>query len=387
LDELVKLARQFGVDYDTRTQLQVVRDLREQGIGAVPAVYPFGLFERQPDGSLQSRIQVDGTEVFALSGISDRPTVFCNEAGQWVNYQSDRHGFNNPADIWAYDAVDVVVLGDSFAQGACVPADRNFSAVIREHYPATLNLGNSNKGPLMSLADLKEYAAPFRPRVVLWFLFEGNDFVDLINEAQSSLLMRYLERDFSQGLRYHQSEIDEALEQHWVGALEEARTRWPEEAAPGILGVIRFKGWRSSLRQLRRSDDRQQELERSIGLLADIIAEAKLTADSWGGRIYLVYLPERQRFADSRAASQSEKKRRVVMEVVSSLGVEFIDIPAAFRSSDDPLELFPFRRRGHYNEEGHRVVGETVLRRISSEVADDGSAGGGPDPAIVAKAS
>jgi hypothetical protein len=217
-------------------------------------------------------------------------------------------------------------------------------------------------------------------------LFEGNDFADLINEAQSPLLMRYLERDFSQGLRYHQSEIDAALELHWVGALEEARTRWPEEAAPGIPGVIRFQGWRSSLRQLRRSDNRQQEQKRSIGLLADVIAEAKMTADSWGGRIYLVYLPERQRFANSRAASQSENKRRVVMEVASSLGVEFIDIPAAFRSSGDPLELFPFRRRGHYNDAGHRVVGETVLRKISSEVADDRSADGGADPAIIAKA-
>ena len=387
LNELVKLARRFGVEYDTRTQLQVVKDLREQGIGAVPAVYPFGLFERQPDGSLQSRIRVNGTELFALSGISDRPTVFCNEAGLWVTYQSDRHGFNNPAAIWGSESLDVAVLGDSYAHGACVSADRNFSAVIREDYPATLNLGNSNKGPLMSLADLKEYAAPFRPRVVLWFLYEGNDFVDLIHEAQSPLLMRYLERDYTQGLRNHQSEIDEALEQHWVGALEEARTRWPEEPARGILGVIRFKGLRRSLRQLRPSDDRQQELDRSIGLFADVIAEAKLTVDSWGGRFYLVYLPERQRFVDSRAASLGEEKRRAVMDVLSSLGVEFIDIPAAFHASADPLELFPFRRRGHYNEEGHRLVGETVLRTIASEVADDGTAAGGAEHAIIAKAS
>jgi hypothetical protein len=370
LNELVKLAREFGVEYDTRTQLQVVKDLREQRIDAVPSVYPFGLLERQPDGSLQSRIQVDGKELLALSGVSDRPTVFCNEAGQWITYQSDRHGFNNPADVWDLEALDVAVLGDSFAHGACVPVNRNFTAVIRKHYPATLNLGNSNKGPLMSLADLKEYAAAFRPTIVLWFLYEGNDFADLIHEAESPLLMRYLERDFTQNLAFHQSAIDEAFEQHWGDALKEARIRWPEETAPGILGVIRFSGLRRILRQARLPDDRAQELVRSIDLFADVIAEAKLAVDSWGGQLYLVYLPERDRFADSSAAVRDEKKRRAVMDVAGSLGVEFIDIPAAFQSDVDPLELFPFRRRGHYNEDGHRLVGETVLQSISPALAD-----------------
>lgn len=373
LNELVKLARRYGVDYDTRRPLHVVKDLRDQGIGAVPAVYPYNLFERQPDGSLQSRIQVDGTELFALSGISDSLTVFCNEAGQWVTYQSDRHGFNNPADIWDFESLDVAVLGDSFAHGACVPANRNFSAVIREKYPATLNLGNSNKGPLMSLADLKEYAARFRPKVVLWFFYEGNDFADLIRESGSPLLMRYLERSFTQGLQHHQTDIDEALEQHWVGVLDESRTYWPEEAAPGILGVMRFKGLRRTIRQLRNLGKSRNELEQSIDLFADIIADAKLTVSAWDGRLYLVYLPERQRFAQSRAARQGDEKRRAVMEVATSLGVEFIDIPAVFQSSDDPLELFPFRRRGHYNEQGHRVVGETVLQYLSTAMVDDGT--------------
>jgi hypothetical protein len=376
INELVRLARGFGVEYDTRTQLQVVRDLRMQGVGPVPAVYPFGLFVRQPDGSMRSLVTVNNAEALALSGISNSLTVFCNEAGHWVTYQSDEHGFNNPPGIWGSDAVDIVVLGDSFAQGACVPADRNFAAVIRARYPATLNLGYSNKGPLMSLGDLKEYVTAFRPRIVLWFFYEENDFGDLKRESASPLLMQYLDRDFAQGLSHHQADLDNALEQHWVGALGKAQTRWPDNARPNILGVMRLNGMRRSLRLMGRPHDRRVELEQSIGLLADVFAEAKQTVDSWGGQFYLVYLPERQRFVDPRAARLDETKRRRVLNLARSLGVDFIDISAAFQSSGDPLGLFPFRRRGHYNEAGHRLVAETVLQTISTAANDlDAEAG------------
>jgi hypothetical protein len=367
LNKVVTLARQYGVEYDTRTQLQVVKDLRQREIDAVPSAYPFGLFARQDDGSLKSRVVVEGHELLALSGISNRPTVFCNEAGAWVTYQSDQHGFNNSANIWRFESLDVALLGDSFAHGACVPPDRNFASIIRKRFPATLNLGNSNTGPLMSLAALKEYAAQFRPKVVLWFLYEGNDFDDLMAEAQSPLLMKYLERDFTLELRFHQSEIDAALERHLLAELEAVQVGGFKRTGLKALSVIRFEELRRNLRHALRTYQRQQALERSIGLFADAITEAKLTVDSWGGKFYLVYLPERQRFVDSSAATRGDQKYRIVRGVARSLEIELIDIPATFQSSADPLALFPFRRRGHYNEEGHRLVGETVLHRITVE--------------------
>jgi hypothetical protein len=62
------------------------------------------------------------------------------------------------------------------------------------------------------LATLKEYAESLRPKVVLWFYFEGNDLKDLSNERRSPLLSRYLEpNEFSQRLSSRQDEIDRAL--------------------------------------------------------------------------------------------------------------------------------------------------------------------------------
>jgi lysophospholipase L1-like esterase len=46
------------------------------------------------------------------------------------------------------------------------------------------NLGQSNYGPQQELAVLERYAVPLAPKVVLWFLFGGNDLTDIDRYAQ-----------------------------------------------------------------------------------------------------------------------------------------------------------------------------------------------------------
>lgn len=145
--EAAKVAKTWGVDYDTRSKREVISDLRKKGIDAHPAIMPKGtLLKRQTDGSLKSRIAIDGAEILPLGGISNKTTVFCNENGYYVSYESDEHGFHNPQGIWSSDHIDIVALGDSFTQGYCVPSDKNFVSLIRKRYPATLNLGVAAMG-------------------------------------------------------------------------------------------------------------------------------------------------------------------------------------------------------------------------------------------------
>ena len=60
---------------------------------------PMFTFSReQDDGRLTgpSFININGAEVFPLAGVANKFTVFCNEMGEYTNYESDEHGFNNP---------------------------------------------------------------------------------------------------------------------------------------------------------------------------------------------------------------------------------------------------------------------------------------------------
>ena len=204
-------ANALGIEFDTRTKTQVVDDLRRRGIDAVLSVSPKALLKEQNDGTMKSVISINGTEVLPLAGMDNKLVVVCNEGGQFLTYRSDQHGFNNPQQVW-HTPIDIVAVGDSFTQGWCVAPDINFVSLIRQRYPGTLNLGIEGNGPLVMLAALKEYAEIVRPKLVLWFYFEGNDLSDLNEERLSPLLNRYLTtNEFSQHLSSRQAEIDHAL--------------------------------------------------------------------------------------------------------------------------------------------------------------------------------
>jgi len=168
------LAQQNGLPFDTRTPLEVVIDLEQKGVVAFPFISPYNFTTAMP--------LLNNKEIFVLGGISNATTVYCNESGSYSIYESDEYGFNNPKGIWELDYLDIAVVGDSFAQGACVPPDKNAVALIRAIYPKTLNLGASGNGPLIELATIKEYLGAFKPKVVLWFYYEGNDLWDITPE-------------------------------------------------------------------------------------------------------------------------------------------------------------------------------------------------------------
>ena len=105
--------------------------------------------------------------------------------------------------------------------------------------------------------------------------------------------------------------------------------------------------------------------KRVMDLFDRAVRETKATVDRWGGRLYFVYLPERDSCFDS---SRTLADRTQVLSIVEAAGVPVIDLYPVFRSQSDPLALFPFRRLGHYNEKGHRLVGDEVLQTISPMV-------------------
>ena len=100
-------------NYDSRTGYEVFRDLNSSGIEAYPWIGPI-LITSQND-------------TVPLGGISDTTVIMCNELGYWSIYESDKYGFNNKNE--SYDKkIDLLLLGDSMTEGACVNYEDNFSA-------------------------------------------------------------------------------------------------------------------------------------------------------------------------------------------------------------------------------------------------------------------
>jgi hypothetical protein len=363
------LTRQWGGAIDTRTAGEALAELQRTDADAVPIMTPANhLFIRQADGSIKSSISIDGQEVMPLAAVSNRVTLLCTEIGQWINYRTDGRGFNNPAEIWNTQRLEIAVLGDSFAQGYCVPNDKNFVALIRQRHPATLNLGVAGDGPLLMIATLKEYLPHFMPKTMLWFYFEGNDLTDLQVEMKSPLLRNYLKDGFTQQDLARQNDIDRAIvdEIPRLRALDQAnRERREANAASGrVKDFMRLSMLRQRLGMVGGMDeDVSAASGANIEVFRGILLQAKMQVEGWRGRMLFVYLPDWARYTSN--TSVGEVARDEVLALVRALGIPIIDIHRAFEAHGDPLSLFPFRRPGHYNEIGHRLVAEEVLKTLA----------------------
>ena len=199
--------------YEPRSKLEYMKDLISQGLDPVP-IFPPSIWRGKLDFKSENdavRYSLENN-IYPLSGISNKLTVNCNESGYWAEYESDKYGFNNPK--YAYKKnIDIISIGDSFVQGACVKMDEDVTSHLRKFNYTSLNYGYAGSGPLIELAILKEYASIYKPKNLLWFYFRG-DVEDLFSELKNEILIKYLNNDYSQNLINRQDEIDNFLSKY-----------------------------------------------------------------------------------------------------------------------------------------------------------------------------
>ncbi len=352
--ERCNVARRAGVAFDTRSVSEVIDALARRGVEAWPAIVP------KHTAGISVGDASDG--IRQLAGISNVMTVYCN-AGEHVLYGSDEHGFRNPPGIHGMDVPEIVLIGDSFVQGYCVPSGSDIASRIRRVVPKTLNLGVDDAGPLLELAALREYAEPLRPRVVLWLYFEGNDLADLAWEKRQPIYPLYLKPRFRQRLRELQPAIDLRLEKiatalrtlsdqerHAASASPQTRHRYV------LIDRLRAFATLSRLRErIHRLFLERPAFDEEV--FRAVLARAKERVASWDGRLYFVYLPSWERFGDPGAANPH---REAVLGVTQELGIESLDVGEVFEAQADPTSLFPLGDL-HYTASGYALVGDAIL--------------------------
>jgi len=319
-----------------------------------------------PHTFLASKLEVAGEEIVPLAGIANARIIACNEGGFYSTYMTDEYGFRNPAGIWRNSGVvDLAFVGDSYTQGDCVNDGDHFIDHFRSMYPKVINLGAGGNGPLLELATVKEYLEGKQVRYLFWVYFERNDFSDLMKRKHSPVLLQYLEPGFSQLLASRHKEVDEALRIY-----VDHRLMLKEQGQAKVLPNLRLLLWRFRHETLSAdySDKKSSSnvADYDVQLFKRILGEAKRIITGSGGQLVFVYLPEYERFSDdvpsppwSAAGIKSD-----ILELVSGLGIDVIDIEPAFHREADPLGLFPFRIKGHYNSKGYAVVANEIKRYL-----------------------
>ena len=144
-------------------------------------------------GALRSNFWLDQANIPRAYNVADdelgfvrKPGVswegYIEDANRLVDYHTDRNGFRNPPV--ERPAADIVFVGDSFTEA--IEVDENDTFVRRVGNATGLsvaNLGRGAYGPQQEFIVLKKYGLAYKPRFVVWQLFEGNDLLDAENFA------------------------------------------------------------------------------------------------------------------------------------------------------------------------------------------------------------
>jgi hypothetical protein len=315
--------------------------------------------------------------IMPLGGSSNLPTFSCNEGGFWPIEKTDRYGFNNDDTIWDRKERRILLIGDSYAAGACVHQKGSVAGHLLQMGYAAASLGVGGNGPLIELASFREYARSFHPEVVVWFYF---DFYMLnrlaINkldsgwggEAHSHSLMRYLDPAYSQGLSHRQVEVD-ALWDRLADKHDEYASRFGADPNAEAMRRTKLNDVRRQLGYRPLGMNEQISVDDAMDLFIDILKLAKAETESWGGKLLFAVYSDIQRFRTDTKSNRGEFLPRV-----QALGIPVVDIDQTILATGDPLAHFPFRGRptpmnaggwGHFNEAGYRVFAEAVAKAIA----------------------
>ncbi len=301
-----------------------------------------------------------------LSGISNSETIDCNENGYFSIYRSDRFGFNNPKDQWDSKNIGYILLGDSFAHGACVNRPYDITSQLRELSKSkALNLGYKANGPLSMLATLKEYF-PKNVKNVVWLYFEGNDLTDLKLELNNVILKNYyLNANYLQNLRLKQELIDKKNKEIILKSIDLDdsiidQANRNSRVKNKILKFIRLNETKKMFTSTYSKDLKENlpfEEFKKILFLAKKFTETK------NSTFHFVYLPQFERYK----SKASNNQYNLIKTMVNELNINFIDIHnGVFLKESDPLKLFPFEMWGHYNEIGYKKTASYIYKSINS---------------------
>ena len=97
-----------------------------------------------------------------------------------------------------------------------------------------------------------------------------------------------------------------------------------------------------------------------------ILQRVKNSTSSWGGHLYLAYLPPYEVYRTGR--DHDVFYRSFVFRTARELDIPIIDLHReVFTAHPDPLALFPRRKARHYNAEGYRLVANAIHHRLARD--------------------
>ena len=100
-------------------------------------------------------------------------------------------------------------------------------------------------------------------------------------------------------------------------------------------------------------------------LFEKIMIDAKDFVNSWDGKLYFVYLPDKERYNNNKVKDDNYLKRSQIIELIDNLNIPLIDIHKEFfMNQTDPISFFAHRIYGHYSPDGYHKISKVIVKKI-----------------------
>ena len=341
------LSKKFNVKYDFRSKLQVIRD----GENLYPSMHVIS------DKYVYS--DISDKQLIPLSGLSYSNTVLCNENGFWAKYNSDRYGFRNPNNIWDEDDIEYLIVGDSYAHGACVKDKNTFrNNLERFSGKKVINLGIGGNGPLMTLGTMIEYGFIKKPNKIIW-IFNISDLSDITPELNNKILIKYLnEENFSQNLKNRGLEIDQLYNDIISDYFKKDNNFFKFFKIRELTNIV-FNTLISS-KEKNKPLINDYMFDNFKKVANKIIYMSKLH----NSELYVVYIPIHWEY--SRKPPSYKKYRGKTLTFFKSKNIKVIDLHEEKWSKDKNLfDNYVFGKNLHFTPRANDEISEIILKKTN----------------------
>ncbi|WP_224826176.1 hypothetical protein [Cognatishimia sp. MH4019] len=308
---------------------------------------------------LNHALGIKTSENAILEGVPNATVLLCAAHGAPVSYVADQYGFRNPPMIYN-DEIDLMILGDSFAEGICLPDGQDVVSRIRADRPGTMNTGSRGAGPQMEVAILRRWGPKFTPDQVVMMFFEGNDWQNMNLQATAPYLASAMEASLPAG------RPEDVMTRHARSA--DVIDGWWEASVESADGFLARRAWVRNFLAL-------QQTALVLGLhypkasaprpeYAQTLEIARDAVQGWGGELYVAYIPQVDRFVGLLPnAAAFDDLRGHVEKATKQLGVAFIDLTPAFEAHPQPRSLYA--PDAHFSALGAQVAADHILKHLA----------------------
>lgn len=270
-------------------------------------------------------------DIRPLGSIPNKKIFFCNEdLKKNLFIKNDKYGFNNPANTKYFNS-EIMLIGDSFTQGECVPNKDNISNNLKKLFinKEVLNFGMGGSGPISHLAIIKEYAVFFRPKNILIFVIGNNDRWDLNNEYQNKILSNYInDENYTQNLINKNDLINDLINKFINDNYNEIYLR-QNSLFLKTKNILTFQKMRAFLSSLTFKLLDKKNTNYNFELDKQVVHLTSKTAKKINSNLFFIYLPDYYELFSENTENIILRKKYI--QILKDNRIEYINFYPLFK--------------------------------------------------------